>query len=42
MAHAFNTALKRQRQEDLYDFKTSLICRASSRIIRELHRESLF
>ena len=34
VAHAFNPALRRQRQEDLCEFEASLYYRASSRTAR--------
>jgi len=39
MAQALVPALRRQRQVGLYEFETSLIYRASSRIAREWKRE---
>lgn len=39
MAHAFNLALGRQRQEDVCEFEASLIYRASSRTSRATQRD---
>ena len=41
VAQAFNTSTGRQRQADLYNFKTSLVYRESSRIARSTQREAL-
>ena len=35
-------AVGRQRQAELYEFKASLLCRASSRIAMALQRNSVF
>ena len=41
VAHAFNPALRRLRQADLYEFKVSLGYRVSSRTAKETQRNYL-